>query len=142
MGGYQSALNGLYCRITFVAIHRPISTLARCNHRKAPIINNCALSSSIFTIKYMTKCFNCICLVKTVHSSAKLRWFHLFISHGRRVPTSIVKNVKNRSISNKSATGRARATRRSPNDTQFASPINSLHTGVDPMSIRPVVPEI
>ena len=40
MGGYQSALNGLYCRITFVAIHRPISTLARCNHRKAPITDN------------------------------------------------------------------------------------------------------
>ena len=26
MGGYQSALNGLYYRITFVAIHRRVTT--------------------------------------------------------------------------------------------------------------------
>ena len=40
MGGYQSVLNGLYYHTTFVAIHRRISTLAQCNHRKTPIINN------------------------------------------------------------------------------------------------------
>ena len=48
-----------------------------------------------FTIIYFQECFNCICLVKRVHSPAKLRWFHLYISLGCRVPTSIVKNVKN-----------------------------------------------
>ena len=40
MGGYQSALNGLYCRITFVALHRRLSTPARSNRRKTPIIDN------------------------------------------------------------------------------------------------------
>ena len=142
MGGYQSVLNGLYYHTTFVAIHRRISTLAQCNHRKTPIINNVPFprrfspsntlqNASIVYPRKDGTFPSKIALVSSLHLS--------------RSPSTNInreKNVKNRSISNKSATGSARATRRSPNDTHFASPINYLRTGVDPMSIRPVVPEI
>ena len=84
-------------------------------------------------------CFRCI--LKSVHSSAKLRLSHLLKSISFWVPTWIVKNAQKSQIFTEGAISTARATHRSSSDTAYASPGISLRNRVCRLSIGPLVAE-